>query len=141
MAQLPLVVVCAVVVELDVELDDALVELLVLDVLDVLPDVVAVVAVVALESSLDVSSADDLVAPVVVALAATWVVDAGWSATIAPPRPRKPATLSAAAVRRARSARGFRRRRAARLVGGVGVLLSFMRATVNTERIGSGRVR
>jgi hypothetical protein len=134
MAQLPLVVVCAEVVELEVEPDELL-ELAVLDVpevLDVLPDVVAVVALV-------VSSSDD-VAAVVVALAATWVVDAGWSTTIAPPRPMKLATLSAAAARRARSARGFRRRRVRRLTVGVGVRFSFMQETVETPRIGSGRV-
>jgi hypothetical protein len=132
-------VVCAVVAELD-ELDEVALELAVpVDaalVFDVLPLVVDVVASSSVESS-----SLDFVEAVVVAFAATCVVATGWSATIAPPRPRKLATLSAAAARRARRARGLRRRRAARFVGKWGIRLSFMASTVRSVRIDRAKAR
>jgi chromate transport protein ChrA len=123
------VVVCAVLAL------DELVE--VLPELAVLVDATLVADVV--ESSPVASSSLDFVAAAVVALVASCVVAAGWSATIAPPMPRKLATLSAATARRAFCARGLRRARGGRLTGDTGVLSSFMPSTVSSVRIDCAR--
>ena len=128
MAQLPFVVVCADVPELDEAVE--LVELAAL---------VAAVGV-AVASSVE-SSSLDFVAAAVVAWAATCVVAVGWSATIAPLMVRKLATLSAAAACLAFRARGLRRARDARLTGDAGAAGSFMGSTVRSARIDCARAR
>jgi len=141
MAQLPFVVVCAVV-ELD-ELEAVLPELAVLVDAALVVDVLlpAVDAADVVVSSPVESSSLDFVAAAVVALAATCVVAAGWRAAIAPPMPRKLTTLSAAAARRAFCARGLRRARGGRLTGDAGLLGSFMPSTVRRMRITCARAR